>query len=205
MAPTVPWAICRKCLMTIARRRLKALRFAREWDATVHSRTFAVRSTGQPPPPNVKCLLERALMRIVWIVALVGSVFAQQPVDQAFIGRWAADHDGLPVIRLDLRLTAGALGGSMQIADIHLDTRGDVETVLSGLSVAAPLIDVTIRNRNTVTFARRDGDDNDRFEMSVSDDGAAEVRFVPSDADLRELADNGIPVPRPIRLVRLMP
>jgi hypothetical protein len=77
--------------------------------------------------------------------------------------------------------------------------------VLSGLSVAAPLIDVTIRNRNTVTFARRDGDDNDRFEMSVSDDGAAEVRFVPSDADLRELADNGIPVPRPIRLVRLMP
>jgi hypothetical protein len=144
-------------------------------------------------------------MRIVWIVALVGSVFAQQPVDQAFIGRWAADHDGLPVIRLDLRLTAGALGGSMQIADIHLDTRGDVETVLSGLSVAAPLVDVTIRNRNTVTFARRDGDDNDRFEMSVSDDDAAELRFVPSDADLRELADSGSPVPRPIRLARLMP
>jgi hypothetical protein len=143
-------------------------------------------------------------MRIALCVALIASTLGQSPNVQPFVGRWAADHDGRPVVRLDLRMNGGTLGGSIQLADIHLDARGDVETVLSGLSSSSALIDVTPRG-GALAFSRRDGDDIDHFEMRVIDDHAAELRFIPSDADLRELANNGVPMPKPIRLTRVTP
>jgi len=42
-------------------------------------------------------------------------------------------------------MTAGTLGGSIQLADIHVDAQGEVETVQSELSAASALIDVTSR------------------------------------------------------------
>jgi hypothetical protein len=143
-------------------------------------------------------------MRIALFVALIASTLGQSPDVQRFAGRWAADHDGRPVVRLDLRMNAGTLGGSIQLADIHVDTRGEVETVQSGLSAASTLIDVTSRS-GTLAFSRRDGNDLDHFEMRVIDEHAAELRLVPSDADRRELAANGIPMPKPIRLTRIGP
>jgi len=141
-------------------------------------------------------------MRIALFVALIASTLGQSPDVQPFAGRWAADHDGRPVVRLDLRMTAGTLSGSIQLADIHLDTRGDVETVLSQLSAASTLIDITSRS-GALAFSRRDGNDIDHFEMTVIDDHAADLRFIPSDADRRELTNNGIPIPKPIRLTRV--
>jgi len=141
-------------------------------------------------------------MRMALVVALIASALGQQPSGQPFAGQWAADHDGHSVVQIDLRMNADALVGSIRLADIHVDAKGDVETVLSGLSAATMLIDVTTRNR-TLAFSRRDGDDIDHFEMSVIDDRTAELRFLPSDAVRRELADNGIPSPRPIRLARV--
>jgi hypothetical protein len=143
-------------------------------------------------------------MRIALFVALIASALGQVPDVQPLAGRWAADHDGRPVVRLDLRMNAGTLGGSIQLADIHVDTRGEVETVMSELSAASALIDITSRS-GTLAFSRRDGNDIDHFEMRVIDEQAAELRFVPSDADRRELADNGIPIPKPIRLTRVTP
>jgi hypothetical protein len=141
-------------------------------------------------------------MRIALVVALIASALGQQPSGQPFAGQWAADHDGHPVVHLDLRMNADALAGSIRLADIHVDAKGDVETVLSGLSAPTLLIDVTTRSR-TLAFSRRDGDDIDHFEMIVIDDRTAELRFLPSDALRRELADNGIPLPRPVRLTRV--
>jgi hypothetical protein len=141
-------------------------------------------------------------MRIALFVALIASTLGQSPDVQPFAGRWAADHDGRPVVRLDLRMNAGTLSGSIQLADIHVDTRGEVETVVSELSAASTIIDITSRS-GALAFSRRDGNDIDRFEMRVIDDRAAELRFVPSDADRRELANNGIPIPKPIHLTRV--
>jgi len=143
-------------------------------------------------------------MRIALFVALIASTLGQVRDVLPFAGRWAADHDGRPVVRLDLRMTAGKLGGSIQLADIHVDARGEVETVNSGLSAASALIDITPRS-GALAFSRRDGSDIDHFEMRVIDDRAAELRFVPSDADRRELANNGVPMPKPIRLTRVTP
>jgi hypothetical protein len=145
-------------------------------------------------------------MRIALFVALIVSTLGQSQDVQPFAGRWAADHGGQPVVRLDLRMTAGILSGSIQLADIHLDARGEVETVLSGLSAASTLLDVTSRS-GALAFSRRDGNDIDHFELRVIDDRAAELLFIPSEADRRELANagNSIPIQKPIRLTRVTP
>ena len=142
-------------------------------------------------------------MRLALVVAAIASALGQ-PGSQPFTGRWAADHHGRPIVRLDLRMNGDALRGWIQLADLHLDAQGEVETVLSELPQAATLLDVTTRGQ-TVAFSRRDGNDIDHFEMSVIDDRTAELRFPASDAERRQLADDGIPLPRPIRLTRVSP
>src|SRR5258708_466123 len=135
------------------------------------------------------------------LVATVVSVLGQANT-QPFAGTWTADYSGRPIVRLELQTRDGAMTGSIQLANIHVDATGEVETVLSDLSARAPLIDVSVRNR-TVMFARRDGGDTDHFELTMSDAGIAALLFVPSEADRKELADNGIPLPKPIRLTRI--
>jgi len=143
-------------------------------------------------------------MRIALFVAVIASTLGQSSDVQPFAGRWAADHAGRPVVRLDLRMTAGTLSGSIQLADIHVDARGEVETVMSGLSADSTLNDIASRS-GALAFSRRDGNDIDHFEMRVLDDHEAELRLIPSDADVRELTANGIPMPKPIRLTRVGP
>jgi hypothetical protein len=65
-----------------------------------------------------------------------------------------------------------------------------------------PLFDLAWRNQ-TLTFARKEGDNIDRFEMTLIGDGRADLRFVPSEADRQELAADGIPEPKPFRLTRI--
>ena len=137
--------------------------------------------------------------------ALVVAAFALalgQPDSQLFAGTWAADQHDRPFVRLALRVESGALAGWIRLADIHVDARGDVETVMSDLPEATTLLDITTQAR-TLTFSRRDGNEIDRFEMAVIDDRTAELRFLFTDALRRELADDGIPMPRPIRLTRV--
>ena len=139
-------------------------------------------------------------MRTALLAAVVASLLGQSDVPQ-FAGTWIADHGGRPLVRLELRVAGETVTGTIQIADLHVDARGDVETVLSDLSPRAPIADVAIRSR-TLTFTRRDGDDVDHFELALSDAGVAELRFIPTEAERKELADDGIPLPKPIRLTR---
>src|ERR1041385_3801885 len=125
-------------------------------------------------------------MRIAALLALVAALAGQSPAD-SFAGTWTADAGGKPLVRLELRTAGGAVSGQIQLADIHLDAQGVVETVMSGLTSPAPLTEVVIRN-HTAAFARRDGDDIDHFEFVLLDDGSAELRFIPSAADREELA-----------------
>jgi hypothetical protein len=141
-------------------------------------------------------------MTRVLAFVLLASTLGQQSGSQAFAGRWAADYQGRPLVRLDLTASSGALAGRLQIANLHVDAKGDVETDLSDLPEPRPLLDVTVRNQ-TVAFSCRDDNDVDQFELSMIDDRTAELRFVLSEADRRELAQEGIPVPKPIRLTRL--
>ncbi len=139
-------------------------------------------------------------MQFALCAAVLASIVGQSS-GQPFAGIWTADQQGRPIVRLELRVNGGTLVGSIQLADIHVDPDGKVETVLSELSPAAPLIAITRQNR-ALGFSRRDGADLDHFELIVIGDGAAELRFVPSYAERQELADSGVPLPQPIRLAR---
>jgi hypothetical protein len=48
-----------------------------------------------------------------------------------------------------------------------------------------------------------DGDDTDHFELRLIDASAAELRFLLSDGDRQELARQGIPEFKPVRLKRV--
>src|SRR5262245_48962132 len=96
-------------------------------------------------------------------LVLLASTLGQQSGSQAFVGRWAADHQGRPLVRLDLTMSSGALAGRIQIANLHVDAKGDVETVLSDLPQPRPLSDMNVRNQ-TVSFSCRDDNDIDQFE-----------------------------------------
>jgi hypothetical protein len=139
-------------------------------------------------------------MRAALFTVLSLSLAAQS--NAPFAGTWTADHQGKPLVRLELQTKEGAVSGWIQLADIHVDAQGNVDTVTSGLSERAPIADVVVRGL-TIAFARHDGDDVDPFELTVTDDGRAELRFVPPEALRAELAADGVAVPKPFRLTRL--
>ena len=137
-------------------------------------------------------------MRRAMAAAAVGVMLAQSAA-QPYIGTWAADLNGNTYVRLELTTTGGALGGRIALADIHLNSQGEVEAVLGAAPGFTPIFDVVLRDA-TLTFARKDGDDTDRFEMRLITSGAAQLTFVPTDADREELARAGVPLPKPVRL-----
>jgi hypothetical protein len=140
-------------------------------------------------------------MRIVSAVVLVISALVHSR-NQPYVGTWAAEQGGQIFVRLELTTANDTLGGRISLADIHNDPRGDVSEVRSALGQPTPISDLAWRNQ-TLTFARKEGDDIDRFEITLIGDGRAELRFVPSDADRLELAADGIPEPKPFRLTRI--
>jgi hypothetical protein len=48
----------------------------------------------------------------------------------------------------------------------------------------------------------KEGNDTDHFELRVLDAGRAELRMLLADQDVKELAAQGIPVPKPFALTR---
>jgi hypothetical protein len=142
-------------------------------------------------------------MRTAILVAVVATAFGQ-PGSQPYAGVWTAEHAGNAYVRLELHVTDGILGGRLSLADIHVDAEGNLSVVLSAVHEPMPIFDITVRDQMLV-FSRKDGDDTDHFEMRLTGGGLAELRFVPSDADRRELAENGTAVPKPFRLTRIAP
>jgi hypothetical protein len=116
-------------------------------------------------------------------------------------GSWTAQFGGRTFIRLELQTANGATVGGISLGNIEVDAEGAVKRAAEAPRDLTPIVDVT-RQGAILTFARKDGADTDRFELRLLDGGGAELRFLVNDADREELAANGIPVPKPIRLTR---
>ena len=86
---------------------------------------------------------------------------------------------------------------------MHLNDQGEIDKVLEPASDFIALFNVTFRV-GVLRFARKDGDDTDRFELRVTGD-TAELTLVVTDEFRQELKDNGLPVPKPIKLTRTKP
>ena len=93
----------------------------------------------------------------------------------------------------------GTVGGRISLGNIELTPQGEIRRAEEAPSEFKPLLDVVLRD-TVLTFARKDGEDTDRFEMRLLKDNAAELTFVITDEFRRELAAEGLPVPKPFRL-----
>jgi hypothetical protein len=119
----------------------------------------------------------------------------------SYPGTWIAELEGTTYVRLELNTVDGGLGGGISLGNIHVDSRGEVDHAAAAPSALTSLFDVSVRD-SILTFSRKDGQDTDRFQLRLLTDETAELRFMISDADLKELAAEGIAAPRPVRLKR---
>jgi hypothetical protein len=140
-------------------------------------------------------------MRIAILAAAVAAVLAQSP-NQRYAGTWVAERSGQTYVKLELSVAGGALTGRISLADIQVDKTGQVSAITSALSDTTALFDFAERD-SVLSFARKEGDDPDRFTMRVVGDAAAELQFLPSEEDRRELAEEGIALPAPMPLKRV--
>jgi hypothetical protein len=137
------------------------------------------------------------------IVSLMLTLLPPQAGSQPFVGTWIAELDGTRYVRLELRLVNGKLGGTLALGNIEVDDKGDVRAATAAPDEPTPIFEVAQRG-STLSFARKDSTDVDHFELTFVGD-RPELRFIPTEADRKELAAEGIPVPKPIRLRKLEP
>jgi hypothetical protein len=143
-------------------------------------------------------------MRAAMTMATAVMAVLGQASPGALAGSWAASLGAQTFVRLELHETNGALSGRISLGDIHVNAQGDVEEVTAPARAFTPIFDVAWRD-GILFFARKDGDDTDRFSVRLSPAGFAELSLIPGDEDRRQLAEAGIPIPRPIRLTRVGP
>jgi len=141
-------------------------------------------------------------MKALVVAWAMTALSATQPGPGSIDGTWTAEFAGRTFIRLELKTVNGAISGGMALGDIELDGQGEVrraDDVPRGLK---HIFAATLRG-STLSFSRKDGDGTDRFELKLLEGGkAGELTFEVSDEDSRELAKDGIPAPKPIRLTK---
>ena len=122
--------------------------------------------------------------------------------DQGLAGTWVADLKGTTYVRLELEpADAGTVRGRIALGNMEVDGQGQVIKAEAARELT-PIFDVTLRITG-ISFARKDVNDSDRFQMRLLDSETAELLYIPTEEDRKELAAEGIAVPQPIRLKRL--
>ena len=132
-------------------------------------------------------------------LALAAVLLAAQTPSQ-FSGAWSAAHDGQTFARLELRASGGSFEGRISLGAMHMDGKGIVDRVDAPASNFTAIFDVQMRG-GVLSFARKDGDDTDRFEVR-RDGEDLELRFLIAPELAAELARDGVPRPAPVRLRR---
>ena len=128
-------------------------------------------------------------------------LLAAQPTNQPIDGSWTATFEGRTFIKLEIKTVNGALGGGISLGNIELDAKGVVRRVEVARPSLTPIFDVK-RKASSVTFSIKEGEGTDHFELRLLAKGDAELHFVLTDEDRRELKSEGVPLPKPIRLTR---
>ena len=138
---------------------------------------------------------------LVLVVTLGAAVFqAGQAQPTKYDGTWTAQFNGVTWIRLELRTANGQLTGGISLGNLEMNADATLKHVDPAPTQLSSIIDVRQKGA-VVSFARKDGDDDDRFEIELI--GAeCELRFVLTEEMRKELADDGIPAPKPVRLTR---
>ena len=140
-------------------------------------------------------------MKTVALVVGMTAVLAGQSGTASITGSWTAQFEGRTFLRLELKTVNGTITGGLSVGDIEVDPHGALRRAKESPRELRPISDVT-QHDSTVTFSTKDGSETDQFELRLLDTGEAELRFLLSDAQREELAADGIPTPKPIRLTK---
>ena len=140
-------------------------------------------------------------MKTFVLAVAIAAIPAGQTGATGAAGSWTAEFKGETFIRLELTMAGGRLGGTMSAGNVEVDKQGELSRVSAAPGDPKPIFDV-VQQGSMVTFARKDEQDTDRFELRLLDSGRAELRFVLTDELLKELAADGIPAPKPFVLRR---
>ena len=116
-------------------------------------------------------------------------------------GSWRAQFEGRTFVALELESANGTVTGLISLGDVEVDKQGALARVSEPKRKPTPIFDVS-QTGSTLRFAVKDGNDTDQFELRVLDAGRAELRMLLADQDVKELAAQGIPVPKPFALTR---
>jgi hypothetical protein len=139
-------------------------------------------------------------MKIVPLIAAVVAL-AGQSSGAPIAGSWTAQFNDRTFVRLELKAANGTFDGGISLGDVEVDKQGALSRVSEAPHDLTPIFDV-MQAASTVRFSRKDGADTDRFELRVLETGRAELQFLVSDRDFRELAAIGVPAPRPFQLTK---
>jgi hypothetical protein len=143
-------------------------------------------------------------VRSTLLAAAFVFAFAQSDA-QPFAGTWTAALAGQIYAQLELKVTGGSIGGQIRLGAIHFGREGTVEAVMQTAqhSTPTPIFDVNLRN-GVLSFARRDGDGIDRFEMQLVN-GDGRLTLLLNADDRAELASQGVSTVQPLTLKRVVP
>ena len=125
-----------------------------------------------------------------------------QTPNQSLAGTWTAEHAGNTFVRLELQVTGNAISGRLSLGDVEVDKTGALKAAKTATREPTPIFDVAER-AGKLTFAYKDGRETDRFELTLIDATTAELQFLLTDADRRDLASEGIADFKPFRLKKL--
>jgi hypothetical protein len=143
-------------------------------------------------------------MRTAILAIAFVSAFAQSGAEP-FSGTWTAALAGQTYARLELKVSGGSIGGQIKLGAVHFGREGTVEAVIKTEQDATPtpIFDVALRN-SVLSFARKDEDVIDRFEMQLVN-GNARLTMLLRAEDRAELASQGIATVQPLTLKRVTP
>jgi len=142
------------------------------------------------------------LIVAIALAMTVGQAPASQAPGQTYAGTWIAEFTGTTYVRLELEGAAGALRGRISLGNVQVDAQGEVNKADPAPRELTTIFDVTQRT-TSIAFSHKDGNDTDHFEMRLVGTEAAELLFILTDEDRKELAADGIPAPKPFRLKKV--
>lgn len=144
--------------------------------------------------------MEGTLMAVV-LALTIGQATATQ-ARQAYAGTWIAEHTGTTYVRLELEAAAGTLRGRVSLGNIQFDAQGVVNKAEPAPRQLTPIRDVNVQT-TFVSFTRKESNDTDHFEMRLLGNDAADLLFIPTEEDRKELTAIGVGVLKPFRLRKL--
>lgn len=138
---------------------------------------------------------------IVLAVGLAAALGQAGP--RALVGTWTAEFGGQTIVRLELHESNGVLAGRISLGASHVNAQGELDDVIEAARGFTPILvlDVVFRD-GVLSFARKDGDETDRFQVRRTGD-VVHLVFDPTEEDRKQLAEAGLPIPKPVELKRV--